>query len=117
FVKAVLHDGTKVDTIAHYGRHIPAELRTLIGLGPPPGFEGAVCSCGCGRRDGLENDHLDPVANGGVTAWWNIDPKGRSTHREETERDRQAGRLGKREQARDGPRTGATPRAREGPAP
>ena len=28
FVKAVLHDGVKVDTVAHLGRHIPAELRT-----------------------------------------------------------------------------------------
>src|SRR4029079_13819323 len=28
FVKVVLRDGTKVDTIVHYGRHIPALLRT-----------------------------------------------------------------------------------------
>ncbi len=28
FVKVVVRDGTKVDTIVHYGRHIPALLRT-----------------------------------------------------------------------------------------
>ena len=43
FVKVVVRDGTKVDTIVHYGRHIPALLRTVLELGDPERLDGAVC--------------------------------------------------------------------------
>jgi hypothetical protein len=67
FVKAVLHDGTKIDTIVHYGRKaLPALLRTALELGPPPDFDGTHC-VDCGNDLGLQNDHADPVANGGPT--------------------------------------------------
>jgi hypothetical protein len=95
FLKAVLHDGRRIDTVAHFGRHIPAELRTALELGAPPDFEGARCvDEGCGRRHGLEWDHLDPVANGGATSFDNLVPRCWPHHRDKTERDRAAGRLG-----------------------
>jgi hypothetical protein len=110
FIKAVIHDGVRIETIKHYGRHIDAVLRTVLGLGSPPRFEGAVC-CeeGCNRRYGLQIDHVDPVANWGPTTISNLDHRCTQHHAEKTERDRRAGLLGKREQARAGPRT------REGP--
>ncbi|HSS09447.1 MAG TPA: DUF222 domain-containing protein, partial [Acidimicrobiales bacterium] len=55
FLKAVVHDGVRIDTVAHFGRHIPAELRTALELGPPPHFDGVSCvEAGCHRRYHLE---------------------------------------------------------------
>lgn len=95
FVKAVTHDGVRIDTVVHFGRHIRSELRTALELGRPPGFEGVVCAePGCGRRWGMEWDHVDPVANGGPTSYRNLEGRCRFCHREKTERDRRAGLLG-----------------------
>lgn len=92
FVKAVLHDGTNVHTIKHFGRHIPATLRTALDLGPVPAFDGRAC-VDCGRRWGLEHDHIDPVANGGPTEYSNIQSRCWQDHQIKTERDRKAGLL------------------------
>ena len=95
FVKAVLHDGVRIDTVVHYGRHIPAPLRTALELGSPPGFEGVECAeAGCGRRYGLEWDHVDPLAHNGPTSLDNLRARCWPHHRAKTERDRQAGLLG-----------------------
>ena len=92
FVKAVLHDGVRIHTVAHYGRHIPAELRTALELGPVPAFDGARCvEDGCGRRHGLEWDHVNPVANGGATSYDNLKARCWPHHQAKTERDREAG--------------------------
>lgn len=97
FVKAVTHDGVRIDTVVHYGRHIRAGLRTALELGKPSGFEGVVCvEPGCRRRWGLEWDHLDPVANGGPTSYDNLAGRCWYCHGEKTERDRKAGLLGNR---------------------
>ncbi len=97
FIKAVLHDGEAIATVKHFGRHIKAELRTALELGAPPGFAGTVCAeLGCGRRYGLEWDHVDPLANHGPTSYTNLQPRCWPHHREKTERDREAGRLGNR---------------------
>jgi len=110
FIKAVLHDGVDVHRVKHFGRHIRAELRTALDIGPAPGFEGTVCvELGCGRRHGLEIDHVDPVANHGPTALFNLEPRCWPHHQAKTERDRQAGLLGVREKARPGPRAGTRP--------
>lgn len=94
FVKAVTHDGVRIDTVAHLGRHTPAELRTALELGDLPGFEGTSCTeAGCGRRHGLEWDHVDPLANGGQTSFDNLVPRCWPHHRAKTERDREAGLL------------------------
>jgi len=93
FLKAVLHDGVAVHTIKHFGRHLPAELRTALDLGSPPEFSGARCA-DCGRRFGLEYDHVNPVANQGPTSMANLEPRCWPDHRAKTERDREAGLLG-----------------------
>lgn len=97
FVKAVVHNGTEVTHVAHFGRHIPAELRTALELGRPPDFDGVKCSVpGCERRYGLEWDHIDPVANKGPTSYQNLQALCGPHHWEKTERDRKAGRHGAR---------------------
>jgi hypothetical protein len=95
FLKVVLHDGVDIHTVCHLGRHIPAELRTALELGSPPGFDAVTCSRpGCGRRHGLEWDHEDPVANRGPTSYENLrNPKCWPHHQEKTARDRKAGLL------------------------
>jgi hypothetical protein len=94
FLKAVLHDGVAIHTIAHYGRRYPAILRTALMLGTPPEFEGRVCSePGCDRRYHLEQDHVDPCANGGQTSFENLASPCWPHHRTKTERDRKAGLL------------------------
>ena len=97
FLKAVLHGGVKIDTIAHFGRKTSAVLRTALALGAPPDFSGIECSApGCDRRYGLQKDHVDPVANGGLTSFDNLGWLCVPHHRIKTEKDRKAGRLGKR---------------------
>ena len=92
FLKAVTHDGVRTEAVAHFGRHIPVELRTALELGPAPGFDGVSCTePGCNRRYGLEWDHVDPVAHKGLTSYENLRPTCKIHHREKTERDRQAG--------------------------
>jgi len=97
FVKAALHDGTEIRTVAHLGRHLPAELRTALELGCPPDFEGAECAvAGCCRKYGLEWDHVNPVANSGPTSFDNLQALCKPHHWEKTERDRESGLLGPR---------------------
>ncbi len=94
FVKAVVVRGVEIHTVAHFGRRISATLRTALELGPAPRFEGAVCvEDACDRRHGLERDHVDPVANGGVTSYDNLEARCRPDHRAKTKRDRTAGLL------------------------
>ena len=94
FLKAVLHDGVAIHTIAHFGRRYPAVLRTALMLGAPPDFEGRICSePGCDRRYHIETDHIDPCANGGKTSYENLASPCWPHHRIKTERDRRAGLL------------------------
>jgi hypothetical protein len=94
FVKALLHDGVNILTVAHHGRHRPAELNTALQLGPAPLFEGIACvEPGCNRTYGLQWDHKDPCANGGLTSFGNLQPYCTPHHCEKTERDRRAGLL------------------------
>ena len=94
FLKAVLHDGVKIDTIAHFGRKTPAVLRTALLLGAPPVFDGISCaSPGCDRQYYLEQDHVDPVASGGPTSFENFRPLCWPHHQVKTEQDRKAGLL------------------------
>jgi Domain of unknown function (DUF222)/HNH endonuclease len=92
FIKAVLHDGTNIHTIKHFGRHLPATLRTALDLGPTPQFTGRACA-DCGTQWGLQYDHIDPVAHHGPTQYDNIQPRCWNHHQAKTERDRQAGLL------------------------
>jgi hypothetical protein len=93
FIKAVLHDGTQIDTVVHYGRKaMPAVVRTAVSLGDPPDFDGIKC-VDCDRDLGLQWDHDDPVANGGPTTRKNLKPRCVPCHIAKTERDRLAGLL------------------------
>lgn len=97
FFKVVLHDGVQVQTVAHYGRSIPAHVRTALELGMPPQFDGPCCSQpNCDREHGLEIDHVDPLSCGGPTNAENLDLKCGPEHDEKTRRERAAGRLGGR---------------------
>ncbi len=106
FVKAVLHDGVNIHTVKHFGRHLPAALRTALDLGPVPEFSGRAC-VDCGRRWGLHYDHVNPVANHGPTEYTNLKPRCYPCHDVKTERDREAGLLGPHP-ARPPARNGAT---------
>ena len=101
FLKAVIHDGVNIDTVAHFGRHRPAHLETALRLGAPPDFAGITCrEAGCERRYGLEIDHVDPHANGGPTSLANLRPECKPHHWNKTARDRKAGLLGRNRRAR-----------------
>jgi hypothetical protein len=94
FVKFVLHDGVNIQTVAHHGRRRPAALQTALDLGPAPDFDGVTCvESGCHRTHGLQWDHVDPCANGGITSFTNLRPLCTPHHVEKTERDREAGLL------------------------
>ena len=96
FLKAVIHDGVNIHTVEHFGRHIPAELRTALELGTLPELDGVVCADeGCDRRYGLEWDHDNPVANGGETSYQKLNARCQPNHWDKTE-DRKAGRHGGR---------------------
>ncbi len=98
FLKGVLVEGCEIKKVKHFGRRIRAEVRTALELGPAPELDGAVCvDEGCGRRDGLQWDHDDPLAHHGSTAYHNLKARCRPHHRDKTERDRQAGLTFKRE--------------------
>jgi hypothetical protein len=104
FVKAVTMRGVEIHTVAHFGRRMSATLRTALELGPAPTFEGAVCvEEGCDRRHALERDHVDPVANDGVTSYENLQFRCRPHHWAKTERDRKAGLLSGRRSERGPP--------------
>jgi hypothetical protein len=61
FLKAVLHTGTEIHTIAHFGRRYPAVLRTALELGSAPDFNGNVCAApGCDRLYHLQTTTSTP---------------------------------------------------------
>ena len=94
FLKVVLHDGVDIQTVAHHGRRRSAELQTALELGSAPEFDGVMCAeSGCHRTYGLQWDHVDPCANGGLTSLANLKPLCTPHHVEKTERDRNAGLL------------------------
>jgi hypothetical protein len=69
FVKVVEHDGVDVMTVAHLGRHVPAELKTAV-----TERDGHACvRPGCGATQRLEMHHwrIDH-AKGGPAAQWNL---------------------------------------------
>jgi Domain of unknown function (DUF222) len=68
FVTAIIKKGRDISTVAHLGRHVPADLRTAMIV------SGRECSVeGCSGREYLELDHCEiDHAKGGPTAWWNF---------------------------------------------
>jgi hypothetical protein len=66
FLTAIVKKGKDLLTVAHLGRHVPAEIQTALLVG---GRE--CCIEGCGLRGYLERDHTHDYAKGGPTAYWN----------------------------------------------
>jgi hypothetical protein len=68
FLTAVVKKGKDITTVAHFGRYIPAELRTAMVV------SGRECSvAGCHGREYLELDHCEiDYADNGPTARWNL---------------------------------------------
>jgi hypothetical protein len=92
FIKGVIYNGKRIESVAHFGRHLSAELRTALGLGEAPLFAGVACA-DCGRRYGLQWDHVDPIANQGPTSYDNLQPLCWPCHQDKTRRDRDSGLL------------------------
>jgi hypothetical protein len=68
FLTAVIKNGRDITTVAHVGRHVPAEVRTAMLVG---GRECDIENCEC--RGYLELDHSEiDFAAGGPTAYWNL---------------------------------------------
>jgi hypothetical protein len=67
FLTAVIKRGKDILTVAHLGRHVPAEVRTALEV------SGHECDVeGCFNRGYLERDHTHDHAKGGPTAFWNL---------------------------------------------
>ena len=67
FLKILISKGVDIRTVCHYGRHIPAELRTAIE------WRDQECTtAGCHRRDRLEIHHIEDHAKQGPTALYNL---------------------------------------------
>jgi hypothetical protein len=68
FLTAIIGQGRDIRTVAHLGRHVPAEVKTAMLVG---GRECDVEGCEC--RNYLELDHSEvDFAAGGPTAYWNL---------------------------------------------
>jgi hypothetical protein len=67
FLTAIIRRGKDIVTVAHLGRHIPAEVRTALLV------RGRECVVeGCNNRGYLERDHVQDHAKGGPTSFENL---------------------------------------------
>jgi len=84
FVKAVLVDGTEVRKVKHFGRRIPAAVRTALHAEAMLRDGTVRCTApGCDRTAGLEWHHVEPHARGGPTSLLNLEPRCPHDHRRE----------------------------------
>jgi hypothetical protein len=90
FLTAIIKKGRDITTVAHLGRHVPAELQTAMIVG------GRECDIeGCHSRGYLERDHCQvDFAKRGPTAWWNLTWLCSVHHRRKTK----GWRLGRRDE-------------------
>jgi hypothetical protein len=67
FLTAVIAKGKDILTVAHLGRHVPAEVMTALLV------SGRECDAeGCNNRGYLERDHVHDHAKGGPTSYRNM---------------------------------------------
>ncbi len=66
-LSVLVTNGVDVTGVAHAGRTIPASVRRALAERDP-----ACVVPGCGQRDDLEIDHLEPFARGGSTSLDNL---------------------------------------------
>lgn len=78
FLTGVLREGVEVRKVLHWGRHIPAEVRTALRV------QERTCAVpGCGNPR-IEYDHRRARSDEGPTAIWNLDPLCRFHHLQKT---------------------------------
>jgi hypothetical protein len=92
FLNGVFYDGKDLRHFERWSRDPSVELRVALELGPPPDFDGVVCT-DCGNRFHTEFDHVQPRVALGPTSHGNLKPRCWSCHQAKTERDRKAGKL------------------------
>jgi uncharacterized protein DUF222 len=67
FLTAIVTKGKDILTVAHLGRHVPAEVMTALLV------SGRECDAeGCNHRGYLERDHVHDHAKGGPTSYKNL---------------------------------------------
>ncbi|MDQ1462141.1 MAG: hypothetical protein QOI08_3625 [Actinomycetota bacterium] len=67
FLTAIVTRGKDILTVAHLGRHVPAEIQTALIV------SGRECDIArCHHRGYLERDQVRDHAQGGPTAFWNL---------------------------------------------
>jgi hypothetical protein len=93
FVKGVLVDGAEVRKVKHFGRRIPAVLRTALRVDAMLRDGEVRCAvAGCDRTAGLEWHHVEPHAGGGPTSLANLEARCPHDHRREHSAQRRPGR-------------------------
>jgi hypothetical protein len=93
FVKGVLVDGTEVRRVKHFGRRIPAAVRTALRSEAMLRDGEVRCAVpGCDRTAGLQWHHVEPHARGGPTSIDNLEPRCPHDHRREHAAQRRPGR-------------------------
>jgi len=67
FLTVVIKNGKDIHTVAHLGRHVPAEVMTALLV------SGRECDIeDCNNRGYLERDHIHDHAQGGPTSFANL---------------------------------------------
>jgi hypothetical protein len=92
FLNGVFYDGVDLRHFKRWSRDPSVELRVALELGPPPDFDGVVCT-DCGNRFRTEFDHVQPRVAGGPGSTGNLKLRCWNCHQVKTKRDREAGRL------------------------
>ena len=67
YLKVIVTDGADVRAVAHESRYIPARLRSAL-----EARDQVCCVPGCAVSRFLEIDHIEPVAEGGLTTFENL---------------------------------------------
>jgi hypothetical protein len=93
FIKGVLVDGMEVRRVKHFGRRIPAAVRTALHTEAMLRDGEVRCSVpGCDRTAGLQWHHVELHARGGPTSIDNLEPCCPHDHRREHAAQRSPGR-------------------------
>jgi hypothetical protein len=93
FVKGVLVDGTEVRRVKHFGRRVPAAVRTALRTEAMLRDGEVRCAVpGCDRTAGVQWHHVEAHARGGPTSIDNLEPRCPHDHRREHAAQHRPGR-------------------------
>ncbi|MFN2594413.1 MAG: HNH endonuclease [Actinomycetota bacterium] len=118
FLNGVFYDGKDLRHFKRFGRNIPKEIQIALELGPGPDFDGVSC-VDCGNRIGIENDHSQPIFQGGPTSLTNFEHRCWPCHAKKTRaemdaahkdgRHRKSGQVGVTKRGRSNAKNKAPP--------